>query len=260
MSIDTYKCPDSQCMEIYTVKPGDTLYAISQAYGIPVAQLMQVNRILNPYNLKPGQKLCIPMKTPGGPGRPMPPAPEPMPCRGTSHTIAKGDTLYMIAKQYGVKLDDLMKSNPQIDPYHLKVGDVICIPPSSPGETPNSGNGGSELPSKPSLSECYGGKAYATQRGDTLTRIIERFGLTYGQLLAANPDIDFESSLEGLTLCIPKEAFEQECEEHYVVASGDTLDSISQRFLMVSDRLLMANPQLTVADFSTLGTEICIPR
>ena len=246
MAIDTYKCPESQCMEIYTVKAGDTLYAISQAYGIPVAQLMQVNRILNPYNLKVGQKICVPAKNPDPPQRPTPtPTPTPSRCDGTSHTIVKGDTLYMIAKRYGVTLDALMKANPRMDPYNLRVGDVICVPSS---------------PSQPSMPDCYGGKAYATQRGDTLTRVLERFGLTYGQLLGANPDIDFEGSLEGLTLCIPKEAISEECVQRYTVMQGDTLGSISQRFLMVSDRLMMANPELTVVDFATPGTEICIPR
>ena len=76
MAMDTYKCPDYQCMEIYTVKSGDTLYAISQAYGIPVAQLMQVNRILNPYNLKIGQKICLPSKAAAPEQRP-PQRPQP---------------------------------------------------------------------------------------------------------------------------------------------------------------------------------------
>ncbi|MBQ8590719.1 MAG: LysM peptidoglycan-binding domain-containing protein [Firmicutes bacterium] len=266
MAIDTYKCPENQCMEIYTVKPGDTLYAISQAYGIPVAQLMQINRILNPYNLKAGQKLCIPAKSPSRPtipSQPQVPAqpdtpvlPTPVVCSGTTHVIAKGDTLYMIAKRYGVTLDALMKANPQMDPYNLRVGDMICVPMPEDGDS--DGNHGGNI--RPPMPECYGGKAYATQRGDTLTRILNRFELTYGQLLAANPDIDFTGSLESLTLCIPIVTPENGCMETYTIARGDTLDSISQRFLMLSDRLMMANPELTVKDFTVPGTEICIPK
>jgi LysM repeat protein len=48
------------CLEVYTVRTGDTLYSISQRYGVPVAMLMEANRILNPYNLRHGQKICIP--------------------------------------------------------------------------------------------------------------------------------------------------------------------------------------------------------
>ena len=46
----------------------------------------------------------------------------------------------------------------------------------------------------------------------------------------------------------------------YTVRRGDTLDTISQRYLMISDRLMMANPDLTVQDFSKVGTMICIPK
>ena len=272
MSIDTYKCPDpqfpqNQCMEIYTVKAGDTLYSISQAYGIPVAHLMQVNRILNPYNLKAGQQLCIPVKNPADPQVPARPdtpiLPTPVICDGMKHTIVKGDTLYMIAKKYGVTLDALMKANPSMDPYNLRVGDIICVPiptptpmPSPmPSPMPDQGSG-----NRPSMPDCYGGKAYATQRGDTLTRILDRFDLTYGQLLCSNPDIDFTGSLEGLTLCLPIEDDSTGCSEMYTVRRGDTLDTISQRYLMISDRLMMANPDLTVQDFSKVGTMICIPK
>ena len=256
MANDTYKCPDPQCMEIYTVKQGDTLYAISQAYGVPVTHLMQVNQILNPYNLKPGQKICVP-NHPAEPNTPN--LPTPVVCDGTTHTIVKGDTLYMIAKRYGVTLDALMKSNPTMDPYNLRVGDIICVPmPENGGNTTPSTPSTPSMP--PQMPDCYGGKAYATQRGDTLTRILNRFQLTYSQLLAANPDIDFTGSLEGLTLCIPMDASMNGCMEMYTVVRGDTLDSISQRYLMISDRLMMANPDLKVCDFSMPGTIICIPR
>ena len=71
---------------------------------------------------------------------------------------------------------------------------------------------------------------------------------------------DFTGSLEGLTLCLPIEDDSTGCSEMYTVRRGDTLDTISQRYLMISDRLMMANPDLTVQDFSKVGTMICIPK
>ena len=183
------------CVDVYTVKAGDTLYSIAQNYDIPVSLLMKVNQIRNPYNMKIGTKLCIPggaenlpenrppmrpgnnmpgNNMPGGnmpaapgegtmplptpsvppmrpehnmpgnnmPGGNMPAAPGegtmPLPtpsvppqqptCRGTMHTIAAGDTLYMIAKKYRVNLDAIINANPGIDPYNLRIGMKICIP------------------------------------------------------------------------------------------------------------------------------------
>ena len=334
MAYDTYKCPDFPrcpnlpshftCVEVYTVKAGDTLYAVSQAYGVPVAVLMQVNRILNPYNLRIGQKICIPGKQngsapddengSGGNGGSNGPGsgngnndnngsggsgdndgngngnsgnsgnggsggnsgdndsnsngdadPD---CSGAIHIIAKGETLYLIAKMHKIPLGLLMRANPDIDPYNLRIGQKICIPafpperpgcPNRPWKPGRPDRPGSSEPSKPI---CCAGKPYVTQRGDTLARIMERFDITYGQLLAANPDVDFEESLENLTLCIPTfddDDFEDCGEIQHTVKEGDTLGTISQMYGVGIDRLLMANPNLTTADFAKAGTVICIP-
>lgn len=166
------------CVDVYTVKAGDTLYSIAQNYDIPVSLLMKVNKIRNPYNLTIGTRLCIPggaenlpENRPAAPGEGTMPLPTPsvppmrpdnnmpgnkpaapgegtMPlptpsvppmhpdnnipqqpvCRGTLHTIAAGDTLYMIAKKYRVNLDAVINANPGIDPYNLRIGMKICIP------------------------------------------------------------------------------------------------------------------------------------
>ena len=163
------------CKDIYVVEAGDTLYMIAQHYDIPVSLLMQANRVLNPYNLKIGQKICIPFQpgemprndpdpadsssaempspepraqeTPNASNQqmpahretcPMPPVsdkpqntvprpPYPMECADT-HIVAAGDTLYMIAKQYRITLDALMRANPSLNPYNLRIGTQLCIP------------------------------------------------------------------------------------------------------------------------------------
>lgn len=44
----------------YIVQPGDTLWAIAQAFGTTVAALMQANPGIDPYRLRIGQRLVIP--------------------------------------------------------------------------------------------------------------------------------------------------------------------------------------------------------
>ena len=44
------------------------------------------------------------------------------------HVVEAGDTLYLIAKKHGVKLDDVMNANPNIDPYNLMIGTELYIP------------------------------------------------------------------------------------------------------------------------------------
>lgn len=110
------------CIDVYTIRPGDTLYSIARKYDIPVNLLMQVNRIRNPYNLRIGRKLCIP-----GSRSDSEEANRPA-CSGLIHTVKAGDTLYMIAKMHRVTLDALMNANPDIDPYNLQIGMELCVP------------------------------------------------------------------------------------------------------------------------------------
>ena len=111
------------CIDVYTVSAGDTLYTIAEKYDLPVSLLMKVNRITNPYNLQIGTKLCIP----GDESQLHIPQECPRPS-SVIHVVEAGDTLYLIAKKHGARLDDIMRANPSIDPYNLMIGTELVIP------------------------------------------------------------------------------------------------------------------------------------
>jgi LysM repeat protein len=46
-----------------------------------------------------------------------------------THTVVAGETPIAIARKYGVKLDALMAANPGLDPRHMRVGQVLNLPP-----------------------------------------------------------------------------------------------------------------------------------
>lgn len=170
------------CSAVHTVAQGETLYQIARQYGTDYQRLMMLNGIKNPYNIQPGQKICIPRiinqggsggsqprppQTPGGSNgsQPRPPArpddqnrpgdPQPNRPGGTgntrpparpdnqnrpgsailTHTITAGDTLYSLSRRYGVPLSAIMRANPGIDPYNLKIGSTITIPVRDRRET-----------------------------------------------------------------------------------------------------------------------------
>ena len=84
------------------------------------------------------------------------------------YIVHTGDTLSAIAARFGVSLAALVGANPQIsDPDRIFPGQVVTIPGSSPASGP----------------------AYVVQRGDTLTAIANRFGVSLASLEAANPQI-----------------------------------------------------------------------
>lgn len=108
------------CASVHKVAAGDTLYRIARKYGVDYGRLMALNGITNPYNLPVGTEICIP-PIPGSPGS------------GCSayYVIREGDTLYSIARKFGVALEDLMGANAELDPYNMHIGTKICIPPKT---------------------------------------------------------------------------------------------------------------------------------
>ncbi len=62
-----------------------------------------------------------------------------MQCRGMLHIVEAGDTLYKIARKYGVPLSRVIYANPYVNVYNLQVGDEICVPvmmPRMPAQNP----------------------------------------------------------------------------------------------------------------------------
>ncbi len=103
----------------YTIRAGDTLFLLSQRFGVSVDAIIRANPGIDPNNLQIGQVICIPVHQ-----RPeMPPCPY-----GVYYTIKPGDTFYLIAQRFCISVQELMSANPGVDPNNLMIGQVICIP------------------------------------------------------------------------------------------------------------------------------------
>ncbi|MGE5372170.1 MAG: LysM peptidoglycan-binding domain-containing protein [Solirubrobacterales bacterium] len=157
----------------YTVREGDTLYTISQRYGVPLDAVIAANpQITNPNVIVPGQVICIPSS--------FPPA-----CDGRMYMVVAGDTLFQISQTTGVPLDAIVAANPQIkDPNVIVPGQIICIPSSYP--------------------RVCSGQLYSVKSGDTLFLIARRYGIPLNDLIAANPQIaNPDVIVPGQVICIP---------------------------------------------------------
>lgn len=122
--------PEERGEEI-EVQRGDTLYGLSRRHNVSLNELMRVNNLTSPA-LKPGQKLALPSGRAVARPRPAPApvvAAVPAPADWTgSYTIKPGDSLYNIARQNRVKLDDLQRFNGISNPRLVKPGTVLKIP------------------------------------------------------------------------------------------------------------------------------------
>jgi len=49
-------------------------------------------------------------------------------CRGVYHVIKQGETLYGLSRQYRVSVDAIIRANPGVNIYNLRINDELCIP------------------------------------------------------------------------------------------------------------------------------------
>ncbi len=103
----------------YVVKPGDRLFSIGRQFGVNPYSIAQLNNILPPYIIHPGDQL----KIPAGGGTPVTPVPG-----GRTHTVAPGENLFRISLKYGTTVQAIASANGISNVNLIFVGQVLKIP------------------------------------------------------------------------------------------------------------------------------------
>ena len=93
----------------YTIRWGDTLWALSIRYGTTVEELARLNDIPDPNLIYAGETLKIPE---GGP---------------RTYTVRAGDTLWGISRTYGVTVEELVQWNQIQNPNLIYPGQVLRV-------------------------------------------------------------------------------------------------------------------------------------
>ncbi len=141
--------------ETYTVKRGDTLYGISNQFGVSAVDIANLNN-LKDSTIQVGQVLKIP--TSGGIN----------PSSTFIYTVKKGDSLYSIAKVYETTVDTIIKQN-NLKSNLLSIGQQLIIPES-----------GESVTTKPNYI------TYTVKKGDNLYSIAKRYGVSVETILKDN--------------------------------------------------------------------------
>ena len=110
---------------IHIIEKGDTLYSISKKYNTPVDSILKKNNLSDPSKIKIGQKLIIPAASSAKNDKKTNTKTN---SEELTHVIQKGDTLYALAKKFGVKFSDILKLNSLSEKTPLKIGQILKIP------------------------------------------------------------------------------------------------------------------------------------
>ena len=173
LEMDSSVCPAGS--ESYRVQRGDSFYLIARKFGISVRALMNANPAIAAGRLLVGDILCVPV----GEGRSCP-------VGSSAYTVQQGQSVVDVMLSSNVSLRALREYNEDIRLTALRLGDVLCVPPS--------GDRG--------LCE-NGGPVYRLQEGDTLDEIAERNGTNVEQILRLNPNLLPSDFVSGQVICLP---------------------------------------------------------
>lgn len=216
--------------ETYTVKAGDTLYGISNQFGVSVTELAELNGIKGS-NLSIGTVLKIPNVSGTNPNNMF------------MYTVKSGDTLYKIATKYNTTPQKIIALN-YLKSTNIIPGQVLRIPETYTKEEdmtlPNYTN-------------------YIVKRGDTLYSIAKANNISVDTLIKDNSITNNTISIgQILKIRIPgggpvviEECFGPDYTPPdtnttpvlttYTVKSGDNLYAIAKKYNTTASAIMLLN-------------------
>ncbi|MDE5872158.1 MAG: LysM peptidoglycan-binding domain-containing protein [Muribaculaceae bacterium] len=219
---------------MYEVKKGDSKYGIANRFGWNVDRLDELNPSLG-NKLEKGTKVYYPVDSADhradDSSEFTPPESYPV----IRHVVKKGDSVYSIAKMYGVTVDKIYLYNPSSKKL-LRRGDVITIPQES-----DAINDGSSF--------LY----YTIKGGDTLAEIASGFNTSVEQLLRDNKGVSESNFASGDILRVSVNSnkdniVKREVDEtriaridSYKVGKNDTWETVAEKTGVDVEELMEAN-------------------
>ena len=167
----------------YIVQKGDTLWGLSHRYNVPVSAIASSSGISAKAPLKVGQKLTIPAASLKASSSSFSDK------GGATYTVRKGDTLSGIAARNGTTVAALKQAN-GLQYSTIRVGQTLTLS----GEASLAPKKQEPAPGLPSSTQIKG-DTYTVARGDTLSGIAKRTGVSVNDLMAIN-GVDNPSQLQ----------------------------------------------------------------
>jgi|AntRauTorckE6833_2_1112554.scaffolds.fasta_scaffold02677_2 LysM repeat protein len=186
----------------YEVKQGDTLYGISKALNVTIAELQEWNDLAG-NEIELGQELVyyiadqdklqagdngdssasLVSQNPG--------------TKNEFYIVKSGDSLYKIARDHDMTVDGLRSLNNLTDNV-LRIGQRITVK-----KTDNTPPSVSEFSKDSSPQGVF--SMYQIKQGESKRQILNRFKMTEAEFRSLNPDIDNDqlSSGQQITVLIP---------------------------------------------------------
>ena len=169
---------------VHKVKKKETLYSLSKIYNISIETIKEYNPLIDKIGLKRKMKLQIPIF------KNKPPIEDkPVLVNYKRHVVKPKETKWRLAYEYGLKISELEKINPEIV-SGLKIGQQILLPSGKDTVINNFQN---EL------------NYYQVKSNENLSLISQKIGISTDSIIAYNPILINSLPEEETILKIPSQ-------------------------------------------------------
>ncbi|WP_438711549.1 LysM peptidoglycan-binding domain-containing protein [Aquimarina muelleri] len=261
----------NQEYKIHVVEKGDTVYSLSKKYNISVETIYLLNpeadkginlgQILNVGKMEEKEVVAVDVNKEKGKDAvldSLKKAPkEQKIIRYITHKVKKKETLYGIAKNYKITVEDIKKNNKRLYSEQIRKKDKLRIPVFANDPVDNET---SKVLTDSRLSTTT---RYTVKPKDTKYSIARRHGVTINELEQLNPNMSSGFPV-GMQITVPTSVFVslkdavQPGFELYQVKPKETIFRILRRTGISSDSLFKMNPYLR--EGLKAGMVITIPK
>jgi len=221
----------------HIVQRGETLYSIGRIYDVKVDELEDVNPEAK-RGLKIGQYVKIPVKNVELADEGDVPADPLTEGKLIEHEVVAGETLFSIAQQYKLSVDDIKAVNPGMT-KEISVGDIVYIPFGSSQETVE------QLPYI----------EHTVKAQETLYGIAVDYGVSIDSIKMLNPGLTSSIGV-GQLILIPKRNNQNDYITHQVKRKS-RLSKIARMYSLDIDEIREINP--SARNKVSQGTILRIP-
>ncbi|MDR2767813.1 MAG: LysM peptidoglycan-binding domain-containing M23 family metallopeptidase [Treponema sp.] len=120
---------------VHILQRGETIYSVARLYGVSPQAVLDRNGIRDATTVQAGRRLLIPAVAGKGSGG----------AAYGEYRVERGNTLFSIARRYGISLTELLELNGLAENYALKEGEKLRVPaqsgPQAPSKTASQGAG-----------------------------------------------------------------------------------------------------------------------
>ena len=169
---------------VHKVKKKETLYSLSKNYNISIETIKEYNPLIDKIGLKRKMKLQIPIFK----NKPTI-EDKPVLVNYKRHVVKPKETKWRLAYEYGLKISELEKINPEIV-SGLKIGQQILLPSGKDTVINNFQN---EL------------NYYQVKSNENLSLISQKIGISTDSIIAYNPILNNSQPEEETILKIPSQ-------------------------------------------------------